>query len=385
MAKYPRFFVPPSGSYFLFGPRGTGKSTWLAEHCSGATWVDLLDPPTQREYLAGPERLRDLVRAARGRNPVVIDEIQRVPQLLPVVHQMIERDRALRFVLTGSSARKLRQAGVDLLGGRAVRASMHPFMACEMGDHFDLDESLRRGMVPLIRMAEDPDRTQRGYIDLYMQQEVKAEGLVRRLDDFSRFLEAISFSHAQILNVAAVARDCSATRNTVESYVTILEDLLLASRLPVFSRRAKRATVSHSKFYFFDCGVYRSLRPSGPIDPREEIVSPALEGLVFQHLRAWIDYRGSNMQLHYWRTQGGSEVDFVLYGIDGFYALEVKNTRSIRPQDLRGLRAFREDYPESNAVLLYRGRETLERSGVLAMPVESFLEQLHPEALLPAL
>jgi predicted AAA+ superfamily ATPase len=323
------------------------------------------------------------VRATRDRTPVVIDEIQRVPQLLPVVHQLIEQDKSLRFVLTGSSARKLRQAGVDLLAGRALLTAMHPFLAAEMGELFDLEESLRLGMVPLVRMAEEPTSTLRGYIDLYVQQEVKAEGLVRRLDDFSRFLEAISFSHAQVLSVAVVARECSATRNTVESYISILEDLLLATRLPVFARRAKRATVTHAKYYFFDCGVFRSLRPTGPIDPREEIVGPALEGLVFQHLRAWIDYRRADLRLHYWRTQAGSEVDFVLYGGDGFQAIEVKNTRSIRPQDLRGLRAFKEDYPECTPLFLYRGEETIERNGVLAMPVDRFLRQLHPDRPMP--
>jgi len=246
-----RFFEEPSGSYFLFGPRGTGKSTWLRQMYDRAAWIDLLDPQSQRSYLARPERLRDFVRANRQKAPVVIDEIQRVPQLLPVVHQMIEQDKALRFVLTGSSARKLRQAGIDLLGGRAVMKTMHPFMASEMGGLFELRESLELGMVPLVRMAEQPETTLRGYVDLYVEQEIKSEGLVRRLDDFVRFLEAISLSHGQVLDVAAVARECLASRNTVESYVSILEDLLLAVRLPVFTRRAKRATIAHSKLFFF--------------------------------------------------------------------------------------------------------------------------------------
>ena len=383
MSTFLRFFNPPRGSYFLFGPRGTGKSTWLAQRYGEAAWIDLLDPETERRYVARPERLREFVGANRGKTPVVIDEIQRVPELLPVVHQLVERDRSLRFVLTGSRTRKLRRAGVDLLASRAALSAMHPFMAAEIGDLFDLEESLRLGMVPLVRMAHDPAATQRGYIGLYVQQEVRMDGLVRRLDDFGRFLEAISSSHAQVLTVATVARECSATRNTVDSYVTILEDLLLATRLPVFSRRAKRATVSHRKFYFFDCGVFRSLRPSGPIDPREEIAGPALEGLVFQHLRAWVDYRGADLRLHYWRTHGGSEVDFVLYGAGEFHAIEVKNSRSVRPEDLRGLRAFKEDYPESTAILLYRGEEALERGGILALPVEGFLKALRPDRPLP--
>ena len=212
---------------------------------------------------------------------------------------------------------------------------------------------------------------------------MKAEGLVRRLDDFSRFLEIASFSHAQLLNVAEIARECVASRNTVESYLTILEDLLIATRIPVFRRRAKRALVAHSKFYFFDCGVFRSLRPKGLLDAREEIEGPALEGLVLQHLRAWISYGDADYRIYFWRTRGGSEVDFVLYGSSGFHAVEVKNSRSLRPSDLRGIKTFHRDYPEASPLFLYRGDETLERDGVRCLPVDRFLRGLTPGAELP--
>ena len=378
-----RFFDHPAGSYFLFGPRGTGKSTWLRARYPDAAWIDLLDAEAERNYYTRPERLKDFLQAHAGRPTIVIDEIQRVPQLLPLVHQHMERDKSTRFILTASSARKLRRAGVDLLAGRAVLCAMHPFMAAELGDAFDLGRSLESGLVPLVLMAEQPDRTLRGYVDLYLQQEVKAEGLVRRLDDFSRFLEVASFSHAQMLNVADIARECVAGRNTVESYLGILEDLLIATRLPVFRRRAKRAVVAHAKLYFFDAGVFRSLRPAGPLDAREEIAGPALEGLVLQHLRAWISYGGADCRIHFWRTRGGSEVDFVLYGGAGFHAIEVKNSRSVRPRDLRGLRTFHEDYPESSPLLLYRGDEALERNGVRCLPVDRFLRELIPGRDLP--
>ena len=383
MSYVSRFFDHPAGSYFLFGPRGTGKSTWLRARYPDAAWIDLLDAEAERNYYTRPERLKDFIRAHAGRPTIVIDEIQRVPQLLPLVHQHMERDKSTRFVLTGSSARKLRRAGVDLLAGRAVLCAMHPFMAAELGEAFDLARSLESGLVPLVVMAENPGRTLRGYIDLYLQQEVKAEGLVRRLDDFTRFLEVASFSHAQVLNVADIARECVAGRNTVESYLGILEDLLIATRLPVFRRRAKRAVVAHAKLYFFDCGVFRSLRPAGPLDVREEIAGPALEGLVLQQLRAWIAYGGADCRIHFWRTRGGSEVDFVLYGGAGFHAIEVKNSRSLRPRDLRGLRTFHEDYPESSPLLLYPGDETLERDGVRCVPVDRFLRELVPGRELP--
>ncbi len=384
MLLAPRYFKETAGSYFLFGPRGTGKSTWLQQVHSDAGWIDLLDATSYRSYLAYPERLEEFAGIHRKSGVIVIDEIQRVPQLLPMVHKLIEQMPDLRFILTGSSARKLRQAGVDLLGGRAAMKKMHPFMAAELGDAFDLDKALKQGLVPLIWASSEPSERLRGYIGLYLEQEIRAEGLVRKLDNFTRALETLTFSQGNLLSVSAIARECEAKRGTVESYVQLLEDLLIADRIPVFSRRAKRALVAHSKFYFFDCGIYRSLRPAGPIDRPEELASQALEGLVYQHLRAWIDYRGSDARLHFWRTSTGSEVDFILYGSDCFAAIEVKNSAIVRNEDLRPLRAFREDYPESKALFLYRGRETLLREGIVCMPVERFLRNLTPAGeLLP--
>ncbi len=374
-----RFLDQKKGSFFLFGPRGTGKSTWLRWKYPDAAWIDLLDTESERKYSARPERVKDFVNANRSKGTIIIDEIQKVPQLLSLVHQQIELDKSIRFVLTGSSARKLKQSGVDLLAGRAIHRQMHPFMAAELGSLFNLEKNLKLGMVPLVLFSGTPAETLKGYIDLYIQQEVKTEGLVRRLDDFNRFLEIISLSHGQLLNVTSIARECTASRNTVESYITILEDLLIAVRIPVFTRRAKRAMAAHAKFYFFDCGVFRSVRPSGPLDSESEIGGPSLEGLVLQHLRAWIDYQAADMKIYFWRTQAGSEVDFVLYGNNGFFAIEVKNSTFIRKADLRGLKTFHHDYPESRAICLYRGEETIEEDRVLCMPVETFLKSLHPD------
>lgn len=255
---------------------------------------------------------------------------------------------------------------------------MHPFMAAELGGAFDLARSLESGLVPLVVMAENADRTLRGCIDLYLQQEVRAEGLVRRLDEFSRFLDVASFSHAQVLNVSDIARECVARGNTVESYLGILEDLLIATRLPVFRRRAKRAVVAHAKLYFFAAGVFRSLRPVGPLDGRGEIAGPALEGVVLQHLLAWSDYGRVDCRVRFWPRRGASEVDFVLYGGAGFDAIDVKNSRSLRRGDLRGLQTFHQDYPESSRLLLYRGDEARERNGVRCLPVERLLRELIP-------
>jgi predicted AAA+ superfamily ATPase len=378
MTLVPRYFKESGKSYFLFGPRGTGKSTWLRKIHPEAAWIDLLDAGTYRSFIAYPERLEEYVELHRSKGVIIIDEIQRVPQLLAMVHKLIEKMPEVRFILTGSSARKIKQTGVDLLGGRAAMKKMHPFMASELGADFTIEKSLETGLVPLAWSSEQPAETVRGYIGLYLDQEIRAEGLIRKLDNFTRFLETLSFSHGHLLSVSDIARESQVKRTSVVGYIEILEDLLIAKRVPVFSRRAKRALVAHSKFYFFDCGVYRSIRPRGPLDRPEELLGQALEGLVYQHLQAWIDYGGLDMRLFFWRTRSGNEVDFIVYGSDCFWAIEVKNSSAIRRSDLGPLKTFTQDYPESIPFYLYRGREITKQDGVLCLPVETFLKKLDP-------
>jgi len=379
MTTVTRFYQPPEGSYFLFGPRGTGKSTWLKQLSCETLRVDLLNRETFRLYAAHPERLRDRVAALPAPTHIILDEVQKIPELLDVVHQLMEEKQNHTFILTGSSARKLKRSGVDLLAGRAALTTLHPFMAAELGDRFDMETALETGLVPVIHSAAAPRAARSAYLGLYLEQEVKAEALVRDVGAFSRFLEAISFSHASMLNITGVARECQVNRNTVQGYVEVLEDLLLGFRVSVFTRRAKRHLVEHPKFYFFDAGVFRSVRPRGPLDAPEEMAGTALEGLVAQHLRAWIAYSNRNdIRLHYWRTKSGVEVDFVLYGEDTLCAIEVKNARHVFRADVKPLRAFREDYPQSTVCLLYRGHERLMIDGVLCIPCEEFLRQLIP-------
>ena len=383
MATVGRFFREPEGSFFLFGPRGTGKSTWLRQRFPDAFWLDLLDPDLSRKLLSRPNLLREMLAARPQIQDVVIDEVQRVPELLTLVHQLIEERRA-RFVLTGSSARKLKRSGVDLLAGRASLRAMHPFMAAELGSSFDLERALLLGTLPLVWDSCEPQETLKGYVGLYLREEVQQEGLVRRLDHFARFLEVVSFSHGGVLNLSEIARECQVSRKTVEGYLDVLEDLLLCFRLPVFSKRAQRQLVSHPKFYLFDSGVFQSLRPRGPLDSRSELGGQALEGLVAQHLRSWIDLSAPPSSLYYWRTRAGNEVDFVVYGESGFWALKVKSSPTIQPADLSGLRSFGFDYPEATLMLLYAGRETLLRGNVLCLPVDAFLRQLRPSQPLTA-
>lgn len=378
MEFVPRFLDPGADHFFLLGPRGTGKTLWTRERFPEALRIDLLDPAAHREFAARPEHLRELVEANPGRPQVVVDEVQKLPELLEVVHLLIERKSGQQFILTGSSARKLRREGVNLLGGRAANRALHPYMAGELGERFDLATALRQGMLPLVLAAHDPDALLAAYNGLYLREEVQMEGLVRNIGSFARFLEAMSFSHGSVLNLSNVSRECQVSRKTVEGYLEVLEDLLLGFRLPVFSRRAKRELAAHPKFYYFDAGVFRANRPAGPLDAPEEIDGAALEGLVAQHLRAWCDYSGGDHRLHFWLTRSKVEVDFVVYGESGLYAVEVKNSAKVRPADLRSLQSFGEDYPESRRFLLHRGKERFLRNGVLCLPCEEFLLSLRP-------
>jgi predicted AAA+ superfamily ATPase len=383
MAFIPRIFTPPAGHFFLLGPRGTGKTLWATHHYPQALRIDLLDPETHRHLSARPERLIELVEGNAAKPQIIIDEVQNLPALLDVVHLLIERKTGQQFILTGSSARKLRRQGVNLLGGRAAQVHLHPYMAVELGKQFTLGAALRQGMLPLVWAAADPGALLKAYNGLYLREEVQMEGLVRNVGSFARFLEALSFSHASVLNLSNVSRDCQVSRKTVEGYLEILEDLLLGFRLRVFSKRSKRELAAHPKFYFFDAGVFRANRPTGPLDAPQEIDGLALEGLVAQHLRAWCDYSPGKHSLHYWQTRSQVEVDFIVYGEAGIHAVEVKNSTQVRPDDLRALNSFAEDYPESKRYLLYRGRERFTRDGVNCLPCDAFLLGLRPGRFQP--
>jgi uncharacterized protein len=306
---------------------------------------------------------------------VVIDEVQKIPSLLEVVHGLIESQQRIQFILTGSSARKLRRVGSDMLAGRALMRAMHPFLPSELGAHFRLEDALRFGLLPVIVGRSDPADRLQAYIDLYVREEVIQEGVSRNLDSFSRFLEAASLSHGTVLNASNISRECQVGRKSVETYLEVLDELMLAYSIPVFARRAKRELSSHPKFFFFDTGVYRALRPSGPLDRTQEIEGAALEGLVGQVLRAWIACRGIGADLYTWRTPAGLEVDFVVYGQDRFLAVEVKNSSTFRGEYLRGLKAFGDDYPEAERVLLYRGQDRLAVDGIEIWPAEEWLRR----------
>lgn len=354
---------------------------WLKAEYPEAVYIDLLNSQTHNRLLARPELIEEYIPDGYA-GVVIVDEIQKIPELLNEVHRIIESSR-IQFILTGSSARKLRKAGTNLLGGRAMTRYMHPMSVTELDQKFDCETSLKVGHLPTLydeNKSIDPVDYLNAYIQTYLKEEILQEGVTRNIGNFARFLETASFSQGEVLNISAVAREASVSRKVAEAYFDILEDLLIAHRIPVFQKRAKRRLIQHPKFYFFDVGVYRTIRPKGPLDTPEKIDGAALETLVLQELRAWIDYNNIALSIYYWRTSNQQEVDFILYGEAGFVALEVKRSNRFKQEDLRGLRAFKADYPGCKCILLYQGVETLYPKGFEVIPIEQILK--NPDSLI---
>src|SRR3989338_9147547 len=373
---YTRILKPPKNkSFFLFGPRGTGKTTWLKERFPDALYFDLLNAEIYNDFLARPNRLEAVIPKSSNKL-VIIDEVQRVPELLSEAHRLIE-NRGTVFALTGSSARKLKRGGANLLAGRALTHFLYPLTAEELGQDFSLEHSLRFGHLPSTFQEADPKRYLESYVTAYLREEVQQEGLTRNLGAFSSFLETASFSQAQLLNISAVARECAIHQKVAESFFSILEDLLIAARVPVFTKKAKRRMVMHSKLFFFDAGIYRALRPRGPLDTPEDIDGAALETLIFQEVRAINHYYQFGYEIFFWRTANGQEVDLVLYGPRGIIGIEIKRSARITDEMFKGLNVFMKDYPMSRAYLLTGGDRDGWEGNIRVLPVEKFLRQLH--------
>lgn len=375
---YERLFSLPldsKDSVFIFGPRGTGKTAWLKKHLQNLEYLffDLLDNAIFRLLFAKPEKLGELI-PPNFTGWIVIDEVQKIPALLDEVHRLIE-NKQYRFILTGSSARKLKQRGVNLLAGRAIHYTMHPLTPQELGDDFQLERALQFGMLPAIYMYDDPAGYLATYIDVYLREEVMQEGLTRNVAAFARFLEVASFSQGSIINASSIAREVGIDRQVIQNYFSILEDLLLAKFLPAFTKRAKRRLVTSDKFYYFDVGVYHQLRPKGILDVPSEIAGAGLETVFYQTVLALIAYKKLNYQVYYWRTENNVEVDFILYGEEALFAFEIKHAQTIHSRMLTGLKHFKEDYPMAKGYLLYLGQQKLYLSNdIVAIP---FVEALY--------
>lgn len=373
----PRIFEPPKGSYFLFGPRGTGKSTWLRHLHADAHWIDLLDESLYQTYLVDPAAFSAELEALPRGSRVVVDEVQRLPNLLNLVHQKIEA-RGIRFTLSGSSARKIRRAGTNLLGGRASWRSLHPFVPEELGESFHLERTLEYGALPLVVDAEEPADTLRAYVRLYLKEEIQAEALTRNLAGFARFLPIAALFHAQVLNVSSLARDAGVARTTVQGYLKILEDTLFTFPLPAFEARLRVRERRSPKLYWIDPGLVRTVRGDrGP--PDADSAGTLFEGWIAQLLRAYRDYRGLCDEIAYWQPAEtkDTEVDFVLRRQNEILAIEAKASRRWRPEFAKGLRAIGELPAVSRRIVVYLGDRTLRtEDGIEVLPLERFLEEL---------
>jgi len=357
-----------SRSCFLFGPRQTGKSTIIRHTLPDATVYNLLDSRTYLELSQRPSRIREELT---GRERlVVIDEIQKLPQILDEVHLLIE-EHGHRFLLTGSSARKLRRGGVNLLGGRARSLTLHPFVSAELPD-LDLLRALDFGMLPSIYLSDDPQADLAAYTGLYLQEEIAAEGLTRNVPAFSRFLEVAALCNGAILNHSKIASDAQVPRTTVHEYFHILEDTLIASSLPSWRRSVRRKPLATSKLYFFDVGVARHLRSEGRLQLRSPAFGEAFETFLFHELRAWQNYINGGT-LHYWRSTSGFEVDFIL---DERIAIEVKGKENVTVRDLRGLRALREEGLLADCIVVSLEQRPRIVDGIQILPWRHFLNAL---------
>jgi predicted AAA+ superfamily ATPase len=377
---YPRLLRPPVRSFFLFGMRGVGKSTWARSHFPDAPRFDLLDEGLYQDLLRDPRRFGDELRRIPDRSWVVVDEVQRIPSLLNEVHRHIE-EKGLRFVLLGSSARKLKQAGTNLLAGRALRRVMFPLLPNELGDDFRLDEALRYGTLPVLLQDEERAEGLESYVQLYLKEEIQAEALVRNLPGFARFLPVAALFHGQVLNVASLARDAGVARTTVTGYLEILADTHLAWLLPAYEGRLRVRERQHPKLYWVDPGVVRGVKREFHV-PGEAERGTLLEGWVATLLKASAEQGYGAKRpadgLFYWAAgDGGVEVDFLIRRGKAFTALEVKAKRNPSGQDMKGLRAIRDlTGIGRRAVVCLADRPSQTEDGIEILPVGEFVSEL---------
>ena len=377
--------LPDAGAetFFLWGPRQAGKSTLLRQCFPDGRWIDLLKSDEFRRYLTHPEYLRQEIEAEgvpRNRQ-VVIDEVQKVPALLDEVHWLME-NRGISFALCGSSAIKVKRGAANLLGGRAIRCELFGITAGELGSDFDLTRLLNTGYLPRIYQGSRSVRLLDAYINDYLVQEVAAEGVVRKLPAFSRFLDAASLSDGEIVNLSNIAAECGVSQHTVKNYFQVLVDMLLARWIPSYRARPKRRVIQAPKFYFMDVGVVNRLARRGSLAPGSELYGKAFENWVCHELSAWLSYREFDGELSYWRLAGGTEVDFVVGNMQ--LAVEAKASKNIGSRQLRGLRSIIRDHPsiERRVVVCLEPRARRTRDGIDILPAEDFARQLWDDRLM---
>lgn len=368
--------LPSGQSAFLWGPRKTGKSLYLKMLYPKSIVYDLLDTDLALELAKRPALLREQLSAENAKRlaePIIIDEIQKVPRLMDEVHWLIE-NKGLRFILCGSSARKLRRGGANLLGGRAWRYAMFPLVTPEIPEP-DLLRILNRGTIPAHYLGDDHRKSLAAYVRDYLKEEVFAEGLARNVPAFARFFDAVGYTHGELTNFANIARDCGVSAKTVKEYYQILADTLIGSFVEPFHRRPGRNEITSApKFYLFDVGVAGIIAKRAIPEERGEIFGKAFEHFIYTEIRAHASYRGLDYDINFWRTKAGLEVDFVLGG--GRVAVEVKGTTRVDNQDLRPLRRFVEDHAPEKAMVVANEKNERCVGDIRIMPWRIFLERL---------
>lgn len=377
-----RIFKAPKQSFFLLGPRGTGKSTWLRAHFPKAHVVDLLSEETYQRLLANPGHFAGELRSVPAGRWVMVDEVQRLPNLLNEVHRFME-EKKLQFVLCGSSARKLKRSGVNLLAGRALHRSMHPFVPEELGDQFDVEEALQFGLLPVVWDSNAKSETLQAYAQLYLKEEIQAEALVRNLPGFARFLPLAALFHGQVINVSNIARDAGVARTTAIGYLDILEETLLCFRLPAYEAKLRVREQRLPKWYWCDSGLARVMkRTTGPLAPEEK--GMLFEGMVAQLIRAYKEYRFICEDIYYWAPSGRSliEVDFLLLRGKDFIAVEAKSGALFRDDWCRGLRAVAQLTGLRRRIVVYpEGPSMKTPDGIDVLPFRRFAEELASDVL----
>ena len=377
-----RIFKAPEQSFFLLGPRGTGKSTWLRATFPNAYVIDLLSEETYQRLLANPGHFASELRSVKTGHWVIVDEVQRLPNLLNEVHRFIEEKR-LHFVLCGSSARKLKRAGVNLLAGRALHRSMHPFVPEEIGDQFDLEEALHYGLLPIVWDSTAKVETLSAYAQLYLKEEIQAEALVRNLPGFARFLPLAALFHGRTINVSNIASEAGVARTTAAGYLDILEETLLCFRLPAYEARLRVRERKLPKWYWCDPGVVRVMkRTTAPPAPEER--GALFEGMVAQLIRAYKDYRFICDEMYYWAPSGRSEIeiDFLLIRGANLMAVEAKSGATFRDEWCKGLRAVAQLEGLQRRIVVYPDGPVMKtQDGIDALPFRRFAEELASDAL----
>jgi uncharacterized protein len=374
---YARLLKKPETSIFLFGPRGTGKSTWIKQHFENAVVYDFLDTRESLRMEKNPGLLFTETEGRPEQSWVILDEVQKVPAVLDEVHRLIE-SRSLRFVLCGSSARKLKRGGADLLAGRALMKEMFPLTSAELGDDFDLPTAVTHGTLPMAVQGKDPEGFLITYADAYLNEEIRAEALTRNVGAFSRFLEIAARQNGQVTNVSNIARDAAVARTTVQNYFDILADTLIGYWVEPWKLKRSTKQVVRPKFYLFDTGVARALSGRLPYPPSPEEEGPLFENLLFNEIRAFLSYHDLRYRPHFWRTYDGSEVDFICETMEGFVAVEMKSASDWRKKYGRGLLRLRQELlpAKVHCYGVYRGKREAKSDEIDIMPAEQFLQKL---------